>query len=138
MKIEKIVAIGGKPGLFEIKSQTKNGVIVESLLDQKRTPINSVQNISALSDIAIYTYEGETALREVFTNIHLKEEGQKAIDHKSPSGDLKNYFLEVLPNYDEERVYTSNIKKVIQWYNILVENNFDFSSLTEEDKEASE
>ena len=137
MKIDKIIAISGKPGLYEIKSQTKGGVIVESLQDQKRFPVNSVHNISALSDIAIYTYEEEIPLKNVFFNIFKKEEGQKAIDHKSKKEELLNYFSEVLPDYDEERVYPSNIKKVLQWYNALVDAKFDFASL-EEKEEAEE
>ncbi len=137
MKIDKIIAISSKPGLYEIKSQTKGGVIVESLQDKKRFPVNSVHNISSLSDIAIYTYEEEVPLKDVFFNIFKKEEGKKAIDHKSKKEDLLNYFSEVLPDYDEERVYPSNIKKVLQWYNALVDAKFDFSSL-EEEKEAEE
>lgn len=132
MKIDKIIAIGGKPGLYEIKSQTKGGVIVESLQDQKRFPVNSIHNISALSDIAIYTYEEEMPLKEVFFNIYKKENGAKAIDPKSKKEALINYFSEVLPNYDDERVYPSNIKKVLQWYNTLVDAKFDFTALEEE------
>jgi len=138
MKIEKIIAISGKPGLFEIKSQTKGGVIVESLQDKKRFPVNSLHNISTLSDIAIYTYDEEVPLKEVFLNIFKKEEGNKAIDHKSSKQDLINYFSEVLPNYDDERVYASNIKKVIQWYNSLIDSGFDFSSIDKEINEEKE
>ncbi|NOQ91535.1 MAG: hypothetical protein GQ552_02330 [Flavobacteriaceae bacterium] len=137
MKIDKIIAISSKPGLYEIKSQTKGGVIVESLQDKKRFPVNSVHNISTLSDIAIYTYEEEVPLKDVFFNIFKKEEGKKAIDHKSKKEELLNYFSEVLPDYDEERVYPSNIKKVLQWYNALVDAKFDFTSL-EEEEEAEE
>ncbi len=137
MKIDKIIAISSKPGLYEIKSQTKGGVIVESLQDKKRFPVNSVHNISTLSDIAIYTYEEEVPLKDVFFNIFKKEEGKKAIDPKSKKEELLNYFSEVLPDYDEERVYPSNIKKVLQWYNALVDAKFDFTSL-EEKEEAEE
>ena len=137
MKIDKIIAISSKPGLYEIKSQTKGGVIVESLIDKKRFPVNSVHNISALSDIAIYTYEEEVPLKDVFFNIFKKEEGKKAIDHKSKKEELLNYFSEVLPDYDEERVYPSNIKKVLQWYNALVDAKFNFASL-EKEEEAEE
>ncbi|MCK4561664.1 MAG: DUF5606 domain-containing protein [Flavobacteriaceae bacterium] len=137
MKIDKIIAISSKPGLYEIKSQTKGGVIVESLIDKKRFPVNSVHNISALSDIAIYTYEEEVPLKDIFFNIFKKEEGKKAIDHKSKKEELLNYFSEVLPDYDEERVYPSNIKKVLQWYNALVDAKFNFASL-EKEEEAEE
>lgn len=136
MTIDKIVAISGKPGLFEIISQTKGGIIVRSLVDNKRFPVNAVQNVSVLNDIAIYTYEKEVSLKEVFSNIANKENGKETISHKESNDKLKSFFGEVLPNYDDERVYTSNIKKVVQWYNILVTAGFDFATLTEE--EASE
>lgn len=135
MKIDKIIAIAGKPGLYEIKSKTKGGVIVESLLDHKKFPVNTVHNISTLSDIAIYTYEEEIPLKDVFFNIYTKENGDKTIDPKASKQNLLDYFSEVLPNYDEERVYASNIKKVLQWYNTLVDAKFDFSTLKEEEKE---
>ena len=135
MELEKIIAISGKPGLYEIKSQTKGGVIVESLIDKKRFPVNSVHNISTLSNIAIYTFEGEKPLSEVFTEIHKVENGKKSINPKSSKDDLISYFSKVLPDYDDERVYVSNIKKVIQWYNTLIDVNFDFSSLKEEEED---
>ena len=138
MKIEKIIAIAGKPGLYEIKSQTKGGVIVESLQDQKRFPVNSLHNLSTLSDIAIYTYEEEKPLKDVFLDMYKKEDGKKAIDPKSSKQDLMNYFSEVLPDYDSDRVYASNIKKVIQWYNALIDAKFDFTSLEEEAEEKEE
>jgi len=108
MKIEKIIAISGKPGLYEIKSQTKGRIIAESLIDKKRLPINALHNISALSDIAIYTLEEEVPLREVFLNIFKKEDGKKALDHKSKKEDLIAYFSEVLPDYDDERFWCHN------------------------------
>lgn len=138
MKIEKIIAISGKPGLYEIKSQTKGRIIAESLIDKKRLPINALHNISALSDIAIYTFDEEVPLREVFLNIYKKEDGKKALDHKSNKEDLIAYFSEVLPDYDDERVYASNIKKIIQWYNSLVDSGFDFLSLEEKEDEKKE
>jgi len=138
MKIEKIIAISGKPGLYEIKSQTKGRIIAESLIDKKRLPINALHNISALSDIAIYTLEEEVPLREVFLNIYKKEDGKKALDHKSNKEDLIAYFSEVLPDYDDERVYASNIKKIIQWYNSLADSEFDFLSLEEKEDEKKE
>lgn len=131
MSLEKVIAISGKPGLFEIISRTKSGLIVQSMSDGKRFPVNSVHNVSTLSDIAIYTYEEEVPLPEVFTNIHLKEEGKSSIDPKSDKQTLLQYFGEVLPGFDEERVYPSNIKKVVTWYNTLVDSGFDFDSLTE-------
>ena len=133
MKLEKIIAISGKPGLYKIVSQTKGGIIVESLQDKKRFPVNSINNVSSLSDIAIYTDEDEKPLKEIFLDIYKKEDGKKSLDHKSAKEDLLSYFSEVLPNYDEERVYSSNIKKVIQWYNSLIDSDFDFNSLEEKE-----
>jgi len=129
MEFNKIIAVTGKPGLFEVVSQTKTGVIVESLDDKKRFPITSTQNISMLENIAIYTYEEEVLLLEVFKKIFKKEEGKEAISHKESGKKLEAYFSEILPEYDEERVYTSNIKKVVQWYNLLVKAGLDFSKI---------
>jgi len=138
MKIEKIVSIAGKPGLFLVISQGKNSLIVESLEDKKRLPITNLQNISALSDIAIYTHEEEVPLRDVFYSIFEKEKGAKSIDKNADKKELMSYFSEVLPNFDEERVYPSNIKKVVQWYNLLVDAGFDFESLKEVEEENKE
>ena len=137
MSLEKIVAVTGKPGLFEIISQSKGGLIVESLIDKKRLPINAMHNVSVLNDIAIYTYEEEVPLRSVLKTIADKHENKEAISHKESNANLTSFFSEVLPDYDEERVYTSNIKKVIQWYNLLAKAKFDFSSI-KEDSESDE
>ncbi|WP_299010029.1 DUF5606 domain-containing protein [uncultured Tenacibaculum sp.] len=131
MEFNKIIAVTGKPGLYEILSQTKTGVIVKSIVDGKRFPITATHNVSLLENIAIYTYEEEVPLAQVFKNIADKEDGKDAISHKESANKLTEYFGEVLPGFDEERVYTSNIKKVIQWYNILAKAEFDFSTLTE-------
>ncbi len=131
MSLEKVIAISGKPGLYEIISRTKSGLIVQSMSDGKRFPVNSVHNVSTLNDIAIYTYEEEVPLPEVFTSIYEKEEGKASIDPKSDKQTLLQFFGEVLPGFDEERVYPSNIKKVVSWYNTLVEAGFDFESLKE-------
>ena len=133
MSLEKIIAISGKPGLYEIISKTKSGLIVEALADGKRFPVNGLHNISTLNDIAIYTYEEEVPLREVFLKIHEKESGQPAIDPKSDKDTLLSYFGEVLPEFDAERVYASNVKKVLAWYNSLVDSEFDFEGMKEEE-----
>ncbi len=139
MKLEKVIAISGKPGLYEIISQSKSGVIVESLSEKKRFPVNSLHNISTLNDIAIYTYEEEVPLKVVFLSLSEKEAGGKSIDPKSSKNELLSYFGEVLPGFDEERVYASNIKKVLSWYNALVDAKFDFSSIKQElEEEAKE
>lgn len=132
MKLEKVIAISGKPGLYEIISQSKSAVIVESLTDKKRFPVNSLHNISTLNDIAIYTYETEVPLKQVFFNIYEKEEGKNSLDPKSGKNDLLEYFGTILPGFDEERVYASNIKKVLSWYNALVDCGFDFAAMKEE------
>jgi hypothetical protein len=139
MGLTKTIAIAGKPGLFNIISQSKGGFIVASLGENKKFPITNTHNISVLNDIAIYTYAEEVPLREVFLNIHKKEDGKASINHKESNQTLLAYFSEVLPDYDEERVYPSNIKKVIQWYNLLIAAKFDFSSIeSEEEQETAE
>nr|WP_299033541.1 DUF5606 domain-containing protein [uncultured Tenacibaculum sp.] len=138
MEFNKIIAVTGKPGLYEILSQTKTGVIVKSIVDGKRFPITATHNVSLLENIAIYTYEEEVPLAQVFKNIADKEDGKDAISHKESANKLTEYFGEVLPGFDEERVYTSNIKKVIQWYNILAKAEFDFSTLTEAEETTTE
>jgi hypothetical protein len=138
MELKDIVAINGKPGLYEIKAQSKSGIIVESLIDAKKFPVSATHNISALNEIAIYTYEEEMPLRIILKSISEKENGNESINPKENSKLLTSYFREILPNFDEERVYTSNIKKILQWYNLLVSKKFDFSLIKEEDKAAEE
>ena len=136
MEFEKIIAVSGKPGLFQIISQSKNAVIAESLLDNKRVAINASSNISLLDNIAIYSYEGDVKLLTIFKTMFEKEGGKETISHKSSNQEVLSYFLEVLPEFDEDRVYASNIKKVIQWYNLLVKSGMDFSQI--QDEEGSE
>ncbi len=138
MEFNKIIAVTGKPGLYEILSQTKTGVIVKSIVDGKRFPITATHNVSLLENIAIYTYEEEVPLARVFKNIADKETGKEALSHKESANKLTEYFGEVLPNFDEERVYASNIKKVIQWYNTLAKANFDFTTLKETQETTTE
>ena len=134
MGLTKTIAITGKQGLFNIISQSKGGFVVQSLVDQKKFPISNSHNVSVLNDIAIYTYEEEVPLRNIFLTINEKEQGKEAISHKSDNKTLTNYFLEILPEFDQERVYASNIKKVLQWYNILVAAEFDFSTIKESEE----
>lgn len=135
MALDKILSIGGKPGLYKLLTQTRSGFVGESLLDGKRVTVGMRSNVSVLSEIAIYTLEEEVPLREVFQKIKEKEDGKKTgISHKAEKIELEEYFFEILPNYDEDRVYASDIKKIVQWYNILIDNNIsDF--VTEEDAE---
>ncbi len=129
MSLEKILAIGGKPGLYRLLAQTRTGLVAESLADGKRLSVGISNNVSVLSEIAIYTLDEELPLRAVFEKIRQKEEGKKtSVDPKAGKLALEEYFFEVLPNYDEDRVYPSDIKKVIQWYNLLLDNGItDFS-----------
>lgn len=124
MSLEKIIAIAGKPGLFKLVAQTRGGFVAESLLDNKRLSVSVQQNVSVLSEIAIYTLTEEVPLKDVFSKINEKEQGKKAsVSPKDSKDKLEEYFFEILPEYDEDRVYASDIKKVIQWYNLLQEHN---------------
>lgn len=129
MSLDKILSIGGKSGLYKLVAQTRNGFVAESLLDGKKVSMGMQRNVSVLSEIAIYTLDKELPLRVVFSKIQEKESGQKTtLGHKADKEDLEAYFFEVLPNYDEDRVYPSDIRKVIQWYNLLVDHGItDFS-----------
>jgi len=119
MNLEKILSIAGKPGLYALKVQTRSGYIAESLLDGKKITVGLKVNVSILSEISIYTYNEEKPLSEVMRNIAIKEDNGPAISHKEDNAKLVAYFLEVLPDYDQDRVYPSDIKKVINWYNML-------------------
>jgi len=137
MEFNKIIAVTGKPGLFQVISQSKSAIIVSALTDDKRVAISATQNVSLLENIAIYTYEEDIPLLKVFKAMFEKTEGKETISHKESSKKLEAFFAEVLPDYDAERVYTSNIKKVIQWFNLLVKAGMDFSKIeasTEENK----
>ena len=119
MNLSGIIAISGRPGLYKVIAQGKNNVIVESLSDRKRFPAYTSDRISALEDISLYTYEEDKPLREIFKSIYEKENGGESISQKESDLNLISYLIEILPNYDKERVYVSDIKKVFQWYNLL-------------------
>lgn len=139
MALDKILSISGKPGLYQLKAQTRTGLLAESLLDGKKITVSVRQNVSLLSEIAIYTLSTEVPLGEVFQKIYEKEEGGAAISHKSSKDELEEYFFNVMPDYDEDRVYASDIKKILQWYNLLVKNGItDFVSEEEAEAEADE
>ena len=124
MSLESILSIAQKPGLFKLVTQTRGGFIAESLLDNKRISVNLNSNVSLLSEIAIYTLSEEVPLKDVLNKIKTKENGAKtSISHKDSKDTLEEYFFEVLPDYDEDRVYPSDIKKVVRWYNILQEHD---------------
>ncbi len=136
MSIQKILAISGKPGLFELKLQTRTGFVAESLLDGKKITVGMRSNVSLLSEIAVYTYSEEIRLSEVFKAIATKENDGPALSHKEDESKIRDYFREVLPEFDEDRVYTSDIKKVLNWYNILQPKGFvSVEALSQESKE---
>ncbi len=139
MGLEKILSISGKPGLYELTAQTRGGFIAKSITDGNKIAVNVRHNVSLLSEIAIYTYTEEVPLAEIFQNMYEKEDGKEAISHKASKKELENYFAEVLPDYDVDRVYQSDIKKIIQWYNLLISNGFtDFKKETTENKDEEE
>lgn len=132
--LNSILAISGKPGLFKMVSQGKNMIIVESLLDKRRMPAYGSEKIISLGDIAMYTDEEDIPLRQVFKSIQTKENGAKiAMDvKKAGNEELRAYLQEVLPNFDRDRVHTSDIRKLVQWYNLLVDNGLtDFEEPAE-------
>lgn len=135
MGLDKILAISGKPGLYQLKAQTRSGFVAESLIDGKKISVGLRNNVSLLSEIAIYTLTEEVPLREVFNKISEKEEGGKtSVSHKESKDKLEEYFFSVLPDYDEDRVYPSDIKKVMQWYNLLNENGItDFAEESQDE-----
>lgn len=124
MSLDKILAIGGKPGLYKLVTQTRGGFVAESLIDKKRISIGVRQNVSVLSEIAIYTLTEEVPLKQIFETIMKKENGeQTSVKPKDSKDKLEEYFFDILPDYDEDRVYVSDIKKVVQWYNLLQQHN---------------
>jgi hypothetical protein len=138
--LKGIMSISGQPGLFKVVAEAKNSIIVESLVTGKRMPAYSTSKISALEDIAIFTETGEVPLKEVFKNISEKENGA-AVAKKGSDKELKAYFDAVLPEFDKDRVYVSDMKKVIQWYNLLQGKdllNFDEEAEAETETETDE
>ncbi|OEK05420.1 DUF5606 family protein [Roseivirga misakiensis] len=122
MKFEEIAAVSGKGGLFTVLKPTKTGVILESLDGKKsKLVVGADAQVSILSEISIYTHttDGATPLKEVMQKIHAEFEGDTGLDKKSGPDELKSFLKHVLPDYDEDRVYVSDIKKLVTWYNLL-------------------
>lgn len=121
--IKKIISVSGKPGLFHLVNQGKNMLIVEALGSGKRQPIYARDKVVSLGDISIYTTEGDEPLAQVFENVSAKAEG-KPVDLKAFADDaaIRGYFAEILPTFDNDRVYTTDIKKLLSWYNLLIAN----------------
>ena len=132
--LKDILSIAGYPGLYKYLKKSRNGIIVENLETGKRMNADAAARINSLEDISIYTEEGDLELKEVFKAIKEQENGEKAFNPKKASGkDLKEYFATVVPNYDRDRVYTSDMKKILAWYNTLQAlDMLDFSQEEEE------
>ena len=142
MNLKGIIAISGRPGLFKVVTQGKNNVIVESMIDKKRFPAYASEKISTLEDISIFTYEEDVKLTDVLKSIFEKNEGKEAISHKEDIKVLEKELKNHLPNYDQERVYPSDIRKVFQWYNLLQKADLlkpsETEAVVEDDKAAKE
>ena len=138
MELRDILAISGQPGLFRYIAQSRNGVIVESLLDGKRSNASASARVSALTEISMFTEGEDIALADVFTRMYAHTEGKEAISPKESADRLKSFFGEVLPEYDRERVHVSDIKKAVAWFNILVAAGFTEFVLPEEEEEQTE
>jgi len=140
MDLSKILAISGKPGLYKMLSQTKSGFIVESLADQKRFPVYAHERVSSLEEISIFTtVEEDLPLKEVFKKMKAKLGDQPGPDAASDNNALKTFFKEAIPEYDPERVYVSDMKKAIAWYNLLNEKGLlELEEETTEKAEAEE
>jgi hypothetical protein len=131
--LKGILSISGQPGLFKMVTEAKNSIIVESLLTGKRMPAYSTSKISALSDISVFTQTGEIQLKELLKKI---QENGKLISPKASANEIKNLFAEILPEYDQDRVYVSDMKKIFQWYQLLSELNLLTDPAEEEVAEA--
>lgn len=135
MDLKQILSIAGKPGLYKLVAQSKNGLIIESLLDGKRMNAFMNEKISSLEEISLFSYNEDVALQDVLKNMYNQTNGQKAIDHKADDATVKAFFEQTVPNYDKERVYVSHMRKVIGWYNLLIEKGvIDYSNETTEIK----
>ena len=132
--LKEILSMTGRPGLFKLVSQGKNMLIVESLIDGKRIPAYTKDKVVSLGDIAIFTETAEVPLGKVLEALKVKENGGVcSIDPKADNDKLRNYLSEILPDYDRDRVYPSDIRKLLSWYNILI--NAQISDFLEEEKE---
>ena len=140
MDLSKILSISGKPGLYLRVGEAKNNLIVESLIDGKKIPSFAHDRVSTLKEISIYTESEDAALEKVFKNIYDFTEGKPIENSKKSSGDvLKSTFAEILPDYDRDAVYVSDIKKMFSWYNLLLEKDMlEFTEETEEAETTSE
>lgn len=134
--LKKIISISGEHGLFEYVAQTRNGIIAQSLITGQRKAFGPSSKVSSLSDISIYTEDGEVSMKQVLEAIAEKASKAKAMDSKSNPDKIKEFFRTVLPTYDEDRFYVSHMKKVLDWYNCLAEfGSLEFVEEEEEKKD---
>ena len=136
IKLKDILSISGKGGLFKFIAQARNGIVVESIDDKKRHVAPATARVSSLEDIAVFTHEEEVPLAEIFMMIHNKADGKETLSHRSSTEELKSFFEELVPDYDDERVYVSDIKKVFQWYNQL--HSHDLLEVVDKEEEEEE
>lgn len=139
MELTKILSIAGRPGLYQIISQSRGGVVVTSLIDGKKLAIGQTQRVSTLSDISIYTEEGDEPLANILKAFADRTEGKALELELNDSAALRAFFYEILPNHDEDRVYASDVKKIVKWYNLLIKNGITtFEMPAEESEENAE
>ena len=138
MKFSDILTISGQPGLFRYVAQSRNGFIVESLLDGRRMNASGTSRISALSEISMYTEGEDMPLAEIFTKMYAHTEGKQGPSTKENIATLKEFFAVVVPEYDRERVHDSDIKKAVSWFNALVAAGFEKFEIEEAAEEATE
>ena len=138
MEFKEILAISGQPGLFRYVAQSRNGFIVESLLDGKRMNASSSSRISALSEISMYTEGEDMPLAEIYTKMYAYTEGKQGPSVKEGNARLKEFFGVVVPDYDRERVHDSDIKKAVSWFNMLVEAGMTEFKIEDEAQEAEQ
>lgn len=132
MELKDILAISGQPGLFRFIAQSRNGFIVESLLDGKRQNASASSRISALTEISMFTEGEDIPLAEVFTKMYEQTGGKQALSAKESAAKLADFFAQAVPDYDRDRVHASDIKKAVQWFNLLVDAGFTEFKLPEE------
>jgi len=138
MDLKKILSVSGRPGLYQTIGHSPRGIVAESLIDGKRVTLFSHERISTLEDISIFTTEEDISLKAVLKIIFEKLEGQSAISPKSSANELRLFMEKMIPNYDAERVYDSDLKRLVSWYNLLLEKNLIDNQPDEEETQEAE
>mgnify|MGYP006988863742 FL=1 len=136
--LEGILSVAGKSGLYKLLSQGKNMIVVESIEDGKRSPVSSNARVSALQEISMYTVDGDVKLSRVMANIYKHTGGKQCLTAKSSAEELKQFMADVLPEWDSERIYVSDIKKLVTWYNLLVDKGLVSDKEDETNEENAE